>query len=145
MTQNPACCTPDMSLQEVARMMVECDCGAIPVVDGSDSNQPIGIVTDRDIVVRVLAKGMNPMECRVRDAMTEEVVCVSQDADLDEATHLMEEHQIRRILVTSNGHGIVGILAQADVALEGTDHETGDVVQSISQPSGTGNASRMNR
>jgi CBS domain-containing protein len=137
MTENPACCTPDMPLQQVARMMVECDCGAIPVVENMNNRQPIGMVTDRDIVVRGLAAGRNPMEMSVRDVMSDVTVTVDVDENLTNAVELMEKNQVRRLIVTNGDHHIVGMLAQADIARRGRDHLTGEMVEEISEPVGS--------
>src|SRR4051794_37628583 len=79
MTESPSCCTPETGLQEVAQMMVDCDCGCIPVVDGEDSKMPVGMITDRDITCRVVAQGKNPLDLSARDAMTSSVVSVTPD------------------------------------------------------------------
>ena len=138
MTENPAVCTPSTNLQEVAMMMVECDCGAIPVVEDRTTRRPAGIVTDRDIVVRVVARGENPVEQTARRAMTSTTITVSVDADVTEAADLMKRHQIRRILVVNDAtgpdqQGVVGILAQADVARAMSDEVTGDLVEEVSE------------
>lgn len=136
MTGSPATCTPETSLHEVARMMVECDCGAIPVVAGNgQSGRPTGIVTDRDIVVRLVAQGQNPLEKTARDAMTESAITVRDDADLERCAKLMEENQVRRILVVNDEGNITGICAQADVARHGHDELTGELVEEISEES----------
>lgn len=139
MTMNPAVCTPDTNLGEVARMMVECDCGAIPVVEEKGSPRPAGIVTDRDIVVRVIARGENPIDRTARHAMSNSTITVSVDADLEEAARLMKEHRVRRILVINDDtgedqRGVVGIVSQADIARRMSDDVTGDVVEEISIP-----------
>lgn len=138
MTENPAVCLPSTNLQEVAMMMAECDCGAIPVVEDRTQHRPAGIVTDRDIVVRILARGENPLERTARHAMTQTTITVSVDADLAEAAELMKEHQVRRILVVNDGtapdqQGIVGIVSQADVALAMSDEMTGELVEEVSE------------
>lgn len=142
MTENPAVCSPDTNLKEVARMMVEHDCGAIPVVQSSDSGAPIGIITDRDITTRIVAQGKNPLEMKVQDAMTRDVVSVSPEEDIERVSRMMEEKQIRRVVVVDGDGSCVGIVAQADVALHGSDRLTGDMVEDISRP--TGKASQQN-
>src|SRR4051812_9979599 len=99
MTENPACCTPDTGLQEVAKLMLDCDCGCIPVVDSGNSKMPVGMITDRDITCRVVAQGKNPLDLSARDAMTSTVVSVTPDTSLEDCMSLMEESQIRRIAV----------------------------------------------
>ncbi len=104
MTSDPACCTPDTPLAEVARMMVSHDCGEIPVVAGSSDMRPVGVVTDRDIVIRTLASGINPLDKAARDCMSTPAITVSIDTSLDECCDLMESHQVRRIPVIDD-HG----------------------------------------
>jgi CBS domain-containing protein len=135
MTETPTCCTPDTRLQEVARMMVENDCGAIPVVERTDSKKLVGVITDRDIVCRAVAQGRNPLELKSADCMTRQVVTVAQDADLHECCRLMEEHQIRRIPVVDARGACCGIVAQADIATSGREHEAAELVREVSQPS----------
>lgn len=135
MTARPATCMPDTSLQEVAQMMVECDCGAIPVVESGSSKRPAGIITDRDIVTRILAKGQNPLQQRAADAMTRSTVTLGPGASVDEAAQLMKAHQVRRLLVVDDAGDCVGIVAQADLARHASEAQTGDVVEEISEPS----------
>src|SRR5436190_15787635 len=104
MTSNPACATMDTPMQEVARMMVACDCGEIPIVDRQDRKKPVGVVTDRDIVVRAVAKGKNPVLMNAGEVMTSPAVTVKEGDDVDTIKRLMETHQIRRVpVVNQNG------------------------------------------
>jgi CBS domain-containing protein len=135
MTAKPACCSPETPLQEVAHLMVAHDCGEIPVVDAT--GRPQGVVTDRDITVRTVAQGLNPLDKKARDVMTSPPVTVREDATLDECTDKMEEHQLRRMLVVDNGGCLCGIVAQADVARHAGKKEAGELVQDVSKPSGT--------
>lgn len=136
MSKDPTCCTPDTKLDEVARLMADCDCGAIPIVKSMSSKKPVGIITDRDIVTRVLARGEDCLELGAEAAMTPSTVTVEEGADIRDAETLMKEHQIRRIIVVDNEDRCVGILAQADIARHRSDSETGDVVEEISEPAG---------
>lgn len=136
MTESPQCCSPDTGLQEVAQMMVDCDCGCIPVVDGDDSKMPVGMITDRDITCRVVAQGRNPLDLTARDAMTSTVVSVTPDTSLEDCLDLMEESQVRRIAVVDNDGKICGIVAQADVARNADEQKTAEVVQQVSKASG---------
>lgn len=136
MTDSPQCCSPDTGLQEVAQMMVDCDCGCIPVVDGDDSKMPVGMITDRDITCRVVAQGRNPLDLTARDAMTSTVVSVTPDTSLEDCLDLMEESQVRRIAVVDNDGKICGIVAQADVARNADEQKTAEVVQQVSKASG---------
>ncbi len=134
MTKDPTCCTTDTKLEEVARLMADCDCGAIPIVEDMESNIPIGIITDRDIVTRVLARGEDCLELAAGAAMTPTTVTVQDTSDVREAEAVMKEKQIRRIIVVDDDGRCVGIFAQADVARHRSDVETGDVVEEISEP-----------
>jgi len=133
MTRNPACCTPDTNLQQCACMMVEYDCGAIPVIDG-ESGKPIGIVTDRDITVRAVANCKNPLELAARDCMTAPVCTISEDASLDECLDLLEEKQIRRMLVVDGTGKCTGIVAAADLVEHASKRKAGELLQKVSQP-----------
>lgn len=133
MTENPTCCMPDTGLQEVAQMMVDCDCGCIPVVDSEDSKMPVGMITDRDITCRVVAQGKNPLDLTARDAMTSTVVSVTPDMSLEECLDLMEESQVRRIAVVDENGAICGIVAQADVAMNADTEKTAEVIQQVSR------------
>jgi len=133
MTESPNCCTPDTGLQEVAQMMVDCDCGCIPVVYGERSKMPVGMITDRDITCRVVAQGKNPLELTARDAMTSTVVSVTPDVSLEKCLDLMEESQVRRIAVVDGDGKICGIVAQADVARNADNQKTAEVVQQVSR------------
>lgn len=135
MTASPATCTPDTPLQDVARTMADEDCGAVPVVGSEGSNEAVGVVTDRDITVRLVARGRNPLEATAADAMSEGAVTVRSTADVGEAARTMKDRQIRRLVVVDDGGSIVGILAQADLARTGADRQTGDVVEEISERS----------
>ena len=135
MTESPTCCTPETGLQEAAKMMVDCDCGCIPVVDSDDSKMPVGMITDRDITCRVVAQGRNPLDLTVRDAMTSTVVSVTPDTSLEDCLDLMEESQVRRIAVVDGDGKICGIVAQADVALKADNEKTAEVVQQVSKAS----------
>ncbi len=131
MTADPQCCTADTPLNEVAKLMVECDCGQIPVVD--DAKKLVGVITDRDIVCRVVAKGQNPSALTAQDAMTQPVMSVTEDATLEDVLAKMEEHQVRRLPVVDASGGCCGIISQADVALVADESETGEMVREVSR------------
>jgi CBS domain-containing protein len=132
MTSDPATCRRNTPLRDVARLMVECDCGAIPVVD--DGEKPIGVLTDRDIVVRVIAAGRNPLDCSAQDAMTGDVLTVGPDDSVEATSDQLERRQLRRAVVVDEQGRVCGILAQADIAKRDEDL-AGELVQSVSQPS----------
>lgn len=134
MTENPVCCTPETDLEDVARMMVENDCGAIPVVEDQESWKPVGIITDRDITVRTVAEGKNPLDLKASDCMTPSVVTVKLGSSLQECLDTMEEHQLRRILVVDAEGACCGIVAQADIARHASKEDTAEIVEEVSQP-----------
>ena len=137
MTENPICCVPETGLEEVARMMVENDCGAIPVVEDQETWKPVGIITDRDIACRAVAEGRNPLEMIAEEVMSLVPVAVNRTATVEECMREMEAHQLRRILVTDGTGGCVGIVALADIALHSGGKETAEVVGEVSQPNGS--------
>lgn len=134
MTKDPACCIPDMAIEEVARTMAERDCGAVPVVGDFLSRIPLGIITDRDIVTRAIAKGRDPMRLVVRDCMTSPAVTVLGDIRIHECVRLLELSQIRRVIVVDRFGSCIGIVAQADIARRASKRETGDLVREVSRP-----------
>jgi CBS domain-containing protein len=136
MTENPICCVGETNLEEVARMMVENDCGAIPVVEDQENWKPIGIITDRDITCRAVAEGKNPLDMTAEEVMTASPVTISQEASVEECIREMETHQLRRVLVVDDAGSCSGIVALADIALHTGDKETGEVVEEVSRPSG---------
>ena len=136
MTPNPTCCTADSTAREAARLMRECDCGAIPVVESQESRRPIGIVTDRDLAVRGLADGRGP-GTSVRELMTERPHAALADDEIETVRQLMMQAKVRRVLVTDAGGAVIGMVAQADLARHDeavSDRELGKVVEAISEP-----------
>jgi CBS domain-containing protein len=134
MTANPACCRPDTPLEQVARLMVQHDCGEIPVIDTDE--QPIGVVTDRDIVCRIVAEGRNPLAYTAETCMSQPVVMVDISAPLDEVVATMEKHQVRRVPVIDENGCCVGMIAQADVAWNAQEREVGELVREVSRETG---------
>ena len=140
MTPEPACCTPDTMLERVAAIMVENDCGEIPVVENAASMRPIGVITDRDITCRTVAKGLNPLTMTVADCMTTPCVTVTPDMSLDECCRILEENQIRRVPVVDDDGACCGIVALADIARHAEKREAAEVVREVSEPSGSASA-----
>lgn len=133
MTQNPACCTPDSTLEEVAKLMVENDCGCIPIVDSHLGMKPIGTITDRDITIRTVATGQNPLQKKASDVMTTDVVTITPETSVQECGNVMKKKDIRRVLVIDNAGKCCGIVAQADIAQYGPNPNLiSDVVNEIS-------------
>lgn len=133
MTADPACCTAATPLHLVARMMVDNDCGQIPVVDDHESRRPVGVVTDRDITVRAVARGVNPLDVAAGEIMTSPVATVTLDASLEACCEVMERRQIRRVLVVDGEGRLCGIVAVADIARSAGKDATGEVVKEVSQ------------
>jgi len=132
MTETPVSCPPDAPLADVARMMAEHDCGEIPVVDGH-GRRPVGVITDRDITLRAVAKGRNPAELTARDCMTSPVFTVKPDDSIEDCCQLMESHQVRRVPVVDKDGSLCGIVSQADVALR-ANGRVDEVVKEVSRP-----------
>ncbi|HET8607063.1 MAG TPA: CBS domain-containing protein [Gaiellaceae bacterium] len=130
MTEHPRTLELDATIVDAARAMRDADVGIVPVVEGDRLE---GVITDRDIAVRVVAGGGDPNATHVRDAMSPKIVTIDPDQDLDEAMRLMAEHQVRRLPVCEEDGRLVGVLAQADVAEHGDEARTGETVQQISR------------
>ncbi len=133
MTQRPRAVAPQTPLTEVAKVMEAEDVGAVPLVEG---DRLVGIVTDRDIVVRAIAKGKDPSGMPASEVSSRELLTVGPDDDLADALQVMAQYQVRRLAVTDEDR-LVGVLSQADIALQGKDKDTGQVLEGISrQPQG---------
>ena len=135
MTAEPICCVPEDAVAEVARVMRAQDVGSVPVVDDYASRRLVGMVTDRDLAIRVIAEGRDPEQTSVSDVMSmNPVTCQSSDV-YKEALRAMGEHQLRRIPVVDDAGRLAGIIAQADVATRLAEPSTtGAVVEAISEP-----------
>lgn len=134
MTADPACCVSETGLQEVSQMMIDHDCGEIPVVENQKTRLPIGVITDRDIVCRTVAQGLNPLDLTVADCMSKPCVTVTPDMSLSECSAIMEENKIRRVPVVDADGSCCGIVAQADLALHASRSVAAEVVKEISEP-----------
>lgn len=132
MTKTPACCLPETSLRDVAHLMLENDCGAIPVVDNFETNKPIGIITDRDITVNALAQGKNALEMSAAEIMTYPAISLSSEGTLGECCKAMETNKIRRMIVVDESGGCCGIVAQADIARNAPMVEAAGLVKEVS-------------
>ena len=137
MTSEPAFCTPDDTIQKAAELMRDCDCGCIPVVEGKDKKRLVGLVTDRDLAVRALAQGKSA-DTPVKDVMSSQLCCCHSDDDVSAVEAIMVKEQVRRVPVVDDDGCCVGMISQADLALNAaaaTDSEIGKVVERISEPS----------
>lgn len=130
MTPDPCSIDADKSVAYAAKMMKDEDVGFAPIVEG---DRLIGTVTDRDIAIKVVAEGRDPETTTVREIASTDLVTVDPEQDLDEGLRLMASNQVRRLPVVEEDGRLVGVVAQKDVAEEGDDAKTGEVVQEISQ------------
>lgn len=130
MTPNPRTVEPSTPIQEAAKLMRDEDVGPIPIVENGTVT---GLVTDRDLVVRVIAEGKDPATTRVADIASQDLITIDPEQSLDEALRLMAKHQVRRLPVCEEDGRLVGIVAQADVALAAKDESTGELVEEISK------------
>lgn len=137
MTPNPACCSKETPLPEVAKMMLTHDCGCIPVMNGDAADQAVGVVTDRDIAVRCVATGRDTSVMTAADCMSHPVATVSESASVDDCIKLMEQNQIRRAVVTDEQGKVCGMVSQADIALRAPRAQTAELVQEVSRPEAT--------
>lgn len=137
MTQNPSCVTPQTTSQEAASLMEREDVGSLPVVESRDSMRLTGIVTDRDIALRVVGRGLEASTPVSGVMSSGNIACVRPDESLDEVERLMADRQVRRIPVVDESNRVVGMIAQADLAREQRAvgrKDFGKVLQEISEP-----------
>ena len=130
MTDRPRCVTPETPVSEAAELMASEDVGSLPILDG---DKLVGVVTDRDIVIRAVAAKKNPQGMPVREVATQDPVTVRADDDLSDALELMATYQVRRLPVVDEDNRLVGVLAQADVAMGAKEKAVGEMVEEISQ------------
>lgn len=134
MTPDPACCSPATPLDQVAKLMVQNNCGEIPIVNSAD--QPIGVVTDRDIVCRIVAEGKNPSAHTAESCMSTPVYTAPADAKIDDVISVMEEHQIRRVPIVADGGCCAGIISQSDIAAVEPARKAGELLSEVSRDTG---------
>lgn len=136
MTKEPVCCLPDDTVAKVAQLMQRNNIGSIPVIENDQTRKLVGIVTDRDLALKIIAKDQDAKSTKVETVMTRQVVTCLAGDDLQRALDAMAEHQLRRIPIVDDSHKIVGIIAQADVATRVNQPEkTAEMVKEISQAS----------
>ena len=137
MTKKPVCCLPDDFVSEAAELMKKEQVGSIPIIEDEQTRKLVGIVTDRDLTIRIVAEGLDPKSTKVESIMTRNVVTCSAEDDLQKVVDAMSKYQLRRIPVVDDDNKILGIIAQADVAIH-FDHpkKTAAMVKEISQASG---------
>jgi len=134
MTEDVVCCTPDDTVFEAARLMKTEDIGPILIVDNQQSKTLVGIVTDRDLVLKVIAEGLDPQTTQVGEVMSKKLVTCYADNEVEVAMKAMARYQLRRVPVVEENMKLVGIISQADVATRvDAPEETAEVVKEISQ------------
>ena len=137
MTKNPICCLPNDMVAGVAELMKNENIGSIPVIENEQTKKLVGIVTDRDLTLKIVADGLDAKSTKVETVMTRKVVTCHSEDDLQKALDAMAEHQLRRIPVIDHDNKVVGIIAQADVATRVDQPEkTAEMVKEISQANG---------
>ncbi|HYF51253.1 MAG TPA: CBS domain-containing protein [Planctomycetota bacterium] len=134
MQKSLVCCTPDTRLEYIARMMAERDCGFIPIVNSPEQMKPVGVITDRDIVCRSLAKGHDPMTMSGGCCMTTPAHTVTPDMKLEDCLNEMERFQIRRMVVVDDQGRCCGVIAQADIARCADEHQAAELLREVSEP-----------
>jgi CBS domain-containing protein len=130
MTSDPRSVTADATVAEAARLMRDEDAGIVPITEGE---RLVGVITDRDIAIKVAAEGKDAQSTKVSEIAARNLVTIDPQQDLDEALRLMAQHQVRRLPVVEEDGRLVGILAQADVARHADPVRTGEVVEEISE------------
>jgi CBS domain-containing protein len=139
MTKDPTCCLPGDTVDQAAQLMKDEDVGSVPVVADRKTKRLLGIVTDRDLAVKVVAEARQIAGVKVEEVMTRNPVTCYMNDDLQKATDAMEKHQVRRIPVVDDNNQIVGIIAQADIATRAHEPETtAEVVEEISKSASAG-------
>ena len=134
MTKNPICCLPTDTVVKAAQLMKRENIGSIPVIENELTRKLVGIVTDRDLALKVVAQGKEAKSTQVESVMTVKLVTCQADDEIQQALDAMSEHQLRRIPIVDNGNKILGIIAQADVATRVNKPEkTAEMVKDISQ------------
>ena len=132
MSRDVEIANPDDTLTEAALRMTEHEVGALPVCNG---RKVLGMITDRDLVVRGLARSLDPETTQVQRCMSEGVQWCYEDEDVEAAARKMAEHQVRRLIVVDRDKNLVGMVALGDVARASDDRVSGDTLESISEPS----------
>lgn len=135
MTENPKCCLPSDMVEKAAQLMRAENVGSVPIIQDQQSKRLIGIVTDRDLALKVVAEGRDSKSTKLETVMTRNPVTCRPDDNIEKALAAMTEHQLRRIPIVAEGHQVLGIIAQADVATQlQKPSKTAEVVQEISKP-----------
>lgn len=131
MTRNPACARSDDSVKKAAEIMKEINVGAVPVLEGDTA---VGILTDRDITVRLIAEGRDPQQTRIGDIMSSNPVACDENTDVQDALQLMSDKQLRRVLVKDSQDKVTGVVSLGDLAVKLGKKPSGDALKDISEP-----------
>lgn len=137
MTMNPACCVVETRLVDVAKLMIEHDCGEIPVVNNHEEKKLVGVITDRDICCRAVALEMNPAAMKAKDCMTSPAITAELDAPIEECIELMEAKKIRRLPVVDEKGCCCGLISLSDIVRQMDEWTAGAIVKNLSQPADT--------
>jgi CBS domain-containing protein len=135
MTKKPVCCLPDENVAKAAQLMKREGVGSIPIIEAEKTKKLVGMLTDRDLALKIIADERNPQSTKVEELMSRKVVTCRKDDDLQKAVDLMAKNQLRRIPVVDSNNGIIGIISQADVA-RCFEHpkKTAAMIKKISKP-----------
>jgi CBS domain-containing protein len=134
MSPNPACCTPSDSAQTAARIMRDRNIGSIPVVIDQQSRELVGVITDRDLCCSIVADGLDPKTTPIQKFISSDPVTCRDGENVDKCERAMQEHQIRRIPIVDGDNHVIGIVAQADLALKDKAEKVSKTVAEISKP-----------
>ncbi len=135
MTKNIVFCLPDETVTKAAQIMKDSDVGSVPVVENNENRKLVGIITDRDLAIRIVAEGFDTGTVKIKEVMTKKVITCRPVDDAQRVLDLMADNQLRRIPVVDNNNRVIGIIAQADVATRINQPEkTAEVVKDISEP-----------
>ena len=136
MTKDPTCCVPTDSTSRVAKLMKTEDVGSLPVCESRQNRKLMGIITDRDLAMHIVAEGRDANTTLVQDVMTRDPLTCTPDEDLEKACEMMQTHQVRRIPVVDRSGKLMGIIAQADIATRsGRPEKMAETIEEISKPS----------
>jgi len=135
MTENPISCVPGDTAQRAAKLMHEHNIGSLPVVSDRDSCQLVGMITDRDLCISVIAEGLDPKTTKIESYISTNPITCREGENLDHAERAMQEHQVRRIPVVDGDGRCIGIVSQADLALKDKPEKVSTTIAEISKPS----------
>jgi CBS domain-containing protein len=136
MTAAPACCSREEKAQNAAHIMRELNVGVVPIVESETDDTLVGVVTDRDLCLGIVARGVDPASADIESCMSEEIVSCRADDNVEKVVALMQKHQIRRIPVVDDNNHIEGIVSLADLTVRGNEQDIAETITEISEPQG---------